>query len=119
MKIILNIVQNICYNWNSYKDFILGNIYYKNIINSKQYFDYMARNMTYGNEIEIKSFSEMYNVYVLVRSKNSQTVHTFGNSSSSFKLILLLSRMEDNGHYDILEYNNNGIEQQIKKIEQF
>ena len=123
-KLRNKIVQNIVDNWQNYENFIVGNIYYKNvlknktkdILNSNDYKNYMLNNYVYGNEIEIKSFVEMYNVHVTVYMKNLNNIHSFGNDKSNLKLTLLFDGNFDVGHYDIIDYNDNDKRFEILKV---
>ena len=109
MKVRLNIVKYITEHWNFYNPFI--NDYYKNLLNSQEYEGYMPQISIYGNEVEISGFCEMCNVYVEVY--NNQTKNIFGKFSQSCKLVLLFSGALDSGHYDILDFSNNDINNRI------
>ena len=115
-KVRLNVVKYITNNWNTYQNFILGNQYYKNIINGNDYELLMSQNGIYGNEIEIKAFAEMYNIQVSVHSNNANDIYSFGNNSSSQKLMLLFDGNFDSGHYDIFEYFNDSVKSEILQL---
>ena len=109
-KVRLNIIDNIVEKWNNYKIFIIGNDYYTGILDYNDYKEFMSEIGIYGSEIEIQSFSEMYNVDVTVYFDNSNIIHNFGQSlNRNSKLKLLFSGNLDGGHYDILGCQNINI----------
>ena len=106
MKIRLSIVNNVINNWNTFRYFIIGNSYYRDITTSDNYNNYKSQKFVYGNEIEIQSFSDLHNVFVIVQINDCRTSYSFGNCLSNLKLVLYFSGEKDNGHYDIIECIN-------------
>ena len=49
-----------------------------------------------------------YNIYVTVKYFNFDNIFEFGNNNCSMFLELKFSGAIDAGHYDIMNYNNNG-----------
>ena len=82
-KIRLSIVENITEKWDNYKSFIIGS--YNDILDGNDYKRFMSKNCIYGGDIEIKSFSELYNVRVTVCFENSNIFHNFGDSQNNVK----------------------------------
>ena len=106
MKIRLSIVNNVINNWNTFRNFIIGNSYYRDITTSDNYNNYKSQKFVYGNEIEIQSFSDLHNVFVIVQTNDCRTSYSFGNCLSNLKLVLYFSGEKDNGYYDIIECIN-------------
>lgn len=72
----------------------------------------MHQNSVYGTGVEIRSFVEIFDVHVTVFSRNFNYTTYFGNNLSNFKMELLLF----NEHYDIIDYVNDNINIEIKRI---
>ena len=116
-KIRLSIVENITEKWDNYTSFIIGSC--NDILDGNDYKRFMSKNCIYGGDIEIKSFSELYNVRVTVYFENSNIFHNFGDSQNNdYQLKLLFSGNLDNGHYDILEYQNINVKCEKEKRKQ-
>lgn len=112
-----NVIRNIFDQWDDYEPFVVGNSYYNNIITNDDYLQLMSSNGVYGTEIEIQSFAQLYNTYVVVHVNNSESTFTFGNNLNYKKLRLLLSGEIDSGHYDIVDYINSNTHTNFDKID--
>lgn len=117
MKIRLNLSSYIKNNWEQFKNFVIGNCYYKNITNGNEYYEFMSKNGIYGNELEITAFVNMYNIKIMVHLQNSNHVFEFDNNLNSNNiLILYLSGIKDAGHYDIIDFSKDNIKDTLTSI---
>lgn len=74
----------------------------------------MSENGIYGTEVEIKSFSEIYNVNIKIQKKD--LIFSYDTcTESNLRLTLLFSGNNDDGHYDILNYDDLNIEKKLKE----
>lgn len=88
------IVNYVIEKWSYFEPFILGNEYYTNIKNSYDYKIFMGKNAIYGSDIEIMAFSELYEVFVKIKSDNSQYNNlSFGNENYIVHLTLFFQEM--------------------------
>lgn len=104
-QIRLKIVKNVVKNWSMYAPFVIIDELSSEKVSKQDYRNYMSKNSIFGGEVEIVSFVNLFQVYVIIQREGS-IIQEFGQLNNRNKLILLLSGVIDRGHYDILDCKN-------------